>query len=46
MADEERALLRRVMAEFSAPNTVRQGTDESSSEEPPVGDGSSRLYRD
>lgn len=45
MVDEEQALLRRVAAEFSATNVVREA-DETSEPEKPAGDGTSRLYRD
>ncbi|MFG1453403.1 hypothetical protein V5F44_14325 [Xanthobacter sp. V2C-8] len=45
MADEEQALLRRVAVEFSANNVVREAADADAAE-PPLTDGSSRLYRD
>lgn len=50
MVDEEQAFLRRVAAEFSATNSVREETGGMTGDmhepEKPAGDGASRLYRD
>lgn len=46
VVDEEQALLRRISAEFSANNSVHEDADEDAAADLPLGDGSSRLYRD